>query len=405
MRDGSPGKISSMPRASKNGRSADQVTRISHLELDNWRNFRHVDLDVEGRVFLVGPNAAGKSNLLDALRFLRDLVAVGGGFKAAVDRRGGVSDVRNLAARRYPEIGVRVVLGSDAAPGQWEYALQFRQDNRRQPEIAVERVLKGGEVLLERPDDSDRADPARLGQTALEQVNLNRNFRDVADFLRSIRYLHIVPQLVREPERSVGRTNDPYGGDFLEQVANTQEQTRRSRLRRIRDALQVAVPQLQELELEHDVRGTPHLRGKYEHWRPRGKWQSEADFSDGTLRLMGLLWATMDGVGPLLLEEPELSLHPEVVRHIPQMFGRLQVRRGRQVWVSSHSPALLEDEGIGLDEVFVLLPASEGTEVRSATDLEDVRRLLESGFSMADAVLPRTRPANVEQLEFFADRR
>jgi hypothetical protein len=180
---------------------------------------------------------------------------VGGGFRAAVDRRGGVSDVRNLAARRYPEIGVRVVLGSDAAPGQWEYALQFRQDNRRQPEIAVERVVRRGELLLERPDDLDRADPARLGQTALEQVNLNRDFREVADFLRSIRYLHIVPQLVREPDRSMGRTNDPYGGDFLEQVAKTQEQTRRSRLRRIRDALQVAVPQLQELELEHDVRG------------------------------------------------------------------------------------------------------------------------------------------------------
>ncbi len=120
---------------------------------------------------------------------------------------------------------------------------------------------------------------------------------------------------------------------------------------------------------------------------------------------MGLLWATMDGTGPLLLEEPELSLHPEVVRHIPQMFGRLQARRGRQVWLSSHSSELLEDEGIGLDEVWVLIPASEGTEVRPATDLDDVRQLLDSGFSLADAVVPRTRPANVEQLEFFADRR
>lgn len=35
----------------------------------------------------------------------------------------------------------------------------------------------------------------------------------------SVRYLHIVPQLIREPDRSVGRVNDPYGGDFLEQIA------------------------------------------------------------------------------------------------------------------------------------------------------------------------------------------
>jgi hypothetical protein len=63
---------------------------------------------------------------------------------------------------------------------------------------------------------------------------------------------------------------------------------------------------LKELELWRDVRGTPHLRGKYEHWRPQGAWQTEEQFSDGTLRLMGLLWISLAGGGPSLLEEPEL---------------------------------------------------------------------------------------------------
>ena len=76
------------------------------------------------------------------------------------------------------------------------------------------------------------------------------------------------------------------------------------------------------------ARGTPHLRGRYQHWRAQGAWQSEEQFSDGTLRLMGLLWAAMDKGGPLLLEEPELSLHPEIVRVLPQMLARVQ-RRGR----------------------------------------------------------------------------
>ena len=31
----------------------------------------------------------------------------------------------------------------------------------------------------------------------------------------SIRYLHIVPQLVREPDRSVGRSEDPFGDGYL----------------------------------------------------------------------------------------------------------------------------------------------------------------------------------------------
>ncbi len=44
------------------------------------------------------------------------------------------------------------------------------------------------------------------------------------------------------------------------------------------------------------------LRGKYRHWRPEGTWQTEEQFSDGTLQLIGLLWAAMDrGKGPLSL--------------------------------------------------------------------------------------------------------
>lgn len=93
-------------------------------------------------------------------------------------------------------------------------------------------------------------------------------------------------------------------------------------LRRTSDALRLAAPQLKELDLWRDVRGTPHLRGKYEHWRPQGAWQTQEQFSDGTLRLMGLLWIALAGGGPLLLEEPELNFHPEVIRYIPQMFSR-----------------------------------------------------------------------------------
>ena len=206
---------------------------------------------------------------------------------------------------------------------------------------------------------------------------------------------------MREPDRSVGRTNDPYGGDFLEQVARTNENTQRARLRRISEALRFAVPQLKELELWRDGRGTPHLRGKYEHWRPQGAWQTEDRFSDGTLRLMGLLWAVLDGSGPLLLEEPELSLHPEVVRFIPQILARVQRRTGRQIALSTHSSDLLHDRGIGLDEVLLLLPKGEGTSVEPATNFQDVRALLEGGLSLADVIMPRTRPESADQLALF----
>ena len=377
--------------------------RFTEVSLENWRNFASVHVELQQRVFLIGPNASGKSNFLDLFRFLHDLVSVGGGFQEAVRKRRGISSLRCLAARRYSDIAVRVSIGDDEGPSAWRYELRFNQDNRQRAVIKEERVVKHGEEILLRPDDKDRSDPDRLTETSLEQVHANQAFRAVADFFASTRYLHIVPQLVREPDRSVGKSNDPFGGDFLEQVARTPEKTRNAWLRRISDALRLAVPQLKELEMWRDVRGTPHLRGKYEHWRPQGAWQTEEQFSDGTLRLTGLLWIALAGGGPLLLEEPELNLHPEVIRYIPQMFSRLQRRTGRQIMISTHSPDLLRDSGIGVDELLLLAPRTEGTSIRAAGSFEDIKALLEDGLLLAEAVMPQTAPPDAQQLTLFGD--
>jgi len=379
--------------------------RFRKLCLKNWKNFVQVEVAIADRLFLVGPNASGKSNFLDVFRFLRDLASSGGGFQQAVlsPRRGGVKAIRCLAARRYSDIEIAVDLEGGEGGTKWTYEIAFNQDHQSRPVLRKERVVRGSDVLLNRPNQEDKEDPLRLSQTYLEQVNVNREFREIATFFASIRYLHIIPQLVREPDRSVGRANDPFGGDFLEQLAKTSEKTLKARLRRIRDALRVAVPQLQEIELWRDARGTPHLRGKYQHWRPQGAWQTEEQFSDGTLRLMGLLWAIMDREGPLLLEEPELSLHPGIVRVLPQMFARVQRRTGRQIFLSTHSADLLRDEGIGLDEVLLLIPGSEGTQVKLAASDQEIRDLLEGGLSLADVVIPKTRPEQAEQLALFGD--
>ena len=386
------------------GSSTNKTLRFTHIHLKNWRNFAKVEVDLARRAFLVGPNASGKSNLLDVFRFLHDIVSVGGGFQEAVRRRVSVSRLRCLAARQYSNLVIQVRVGGEEKPAAWEYELHFNQDKLQRPVIKRERVAIGDTELLSRPNELDKSDPERLTQTYLEQVNVNKEFREVAEFFGSVRYLHIVPQLVREPDRSVGRRNDPFGGDFLEQIARTPEKTQKARLRRILETLRVAVPQIKKLELSRDpARGTPHLRAKYEHWRPRGAWQNEDQFSDGTLRLMGLLWAALEGSGPLLLEEPELSLHPEVVRFVPQMFDRIQRRFSRQVIISTHSNDLLREGGIGLDEALLLVPGDEGTSIRRASEFKEIKTLLDGGLSLAEAVLPHTRPEKVEQLALFGN--
>ena len=377
--------------------------RVTRLRATNWRNFTKLDVALQRRAFLVGPNASGKSNLLDAFRFLHDIVAIGGGFQAAVQRRHGVSRIRSLSARKVTDVTLDITIGNDEDLSAWRYVLEFAQDNQRRPFVTSEKVWKSDDLVLSRPDTEDQLDQARLGQTHLEQVNVNKEFRGVADFLETVRYLHIVPQLVREPDRSVGKHDDPYGGDFLETIAAANARTRDARLRRIRDSLRVAVPQLKELELSRDQKGTPHLRGRYEHWRARGAWQTEEDFSDGTLRLVGLLWALLQGDGPLLLEEPELSLHPDVIGYVPQMVARIQARSGRQVLLSTHSPDLLGDDNIDANEVLLLRPSPEGTDVKPASSYNQVLELLAGGLTLGQAVLPLTRPTDVQQLALFGD--
>ncbi|HCJ09982.1 MAG TPA: chromosome segregation protein SMC [Clostridiales bacterium] len=377
--------------------------RFSRLTLRNWRNFNSVDVELQHRVFLVGPNASGKSNFLDVFRFLRDLASPDGGLQKAVRQRGGVSRIRSLAATRRSDVTIDTEV--DLEDATWRYALEFNQDSKtRRPVVKREEVRRDGELILGRPDQADRDDPERLTQTHLEQVTTNRAFRCVAEFFASVRYYHIVPQLVRDPERSQDRHDDPYGSDFLERIARTSKKTRNARLRRIEQALKVAVPQLTELKLEKDEAGRPHLLGRYQHWRARGSWQSESDFSDGTLRLAGLLWSLLDKGGPLLLEEPELSLHPEIVRHIPAMMARvLQRKKKRQVLLSTHSSDLLADEGIAPDEVLLFIPGGRGTEVRSGVRDSEVSRLLESGLTVAEVVIPKTSPRQAGQLSLFEE--
>lgn len=378
--------------------------RFTRVRLENWRNFTLADVPLRRRTFLVGPNASGKSNFLDALRFLRDVASPGGGLAAALAKRGGVAEMRALAASRDAVVGIQVQLGSRQDPNLWSYTLAFGQNRRGQPEVEREIVAKSGQLLLRRPDASDIADPQRLTQTHLEQVTANQPFREIADCFSSVRYLHVVPQLVREPERWAPRDNDPYGADLLDSIAGSDERLIEARLRRINEVMRLAIPQLDEVQLLRDERtGAPHLRWRYVHWRAKSAWQDEKQCSDGTLRLLGLLWALIDGTGPVLLEEPELTLHPGVVRHLPHMLTRAQRRIGRQAVISTHSHEILEAEDIEPDEVLILQPRSEGTAVAPASEVPQVSQLLRDGLSMADAAIPLTRPVEAMKLSLVLD--
>ncbi len=377
---------------------------ISHIILKNWRNFLAVDVSLNERVFIVGPNACGKSNFLDVFRFLRDIAKPGGGLQKAVSDRGGLSKIRCLSARRSPGIEIEVHLSESASEEPaWKYAIGIKnQKGGSNPPILVyERVWHGTKQILDRPDKMDEEDKLRKTQTHLEQISANSEFREITKFFDSVVYLHLIPQLLRYSETFSGfnLSEDPFGRSFLERVTKTPEKTRKSRLTKIENALRSAVPQLKHLTDTKDEMGVPHLEAVYEHWRPNAGKQREDQFSDGTLRLIGLLWSLLEADSLLLLEEPELSLNSSIVKKLPTLMYQVQRQKKRQIILSTHSADILEDPGIGGEEILVFTPQSEGTQVEQASSIDNVRYLLEGGLSPAEAILPLTKPSEVNNLE------
>ncbi|MFI5399517.1 MAG: AAA family ATPase [SAR324 cluster bacterium] len=372
---------------------------VSRLKLKNWKNFRDVEVTLRDRVFVVGPNASGKSNLLDVFRFLRDLAKpAGGGLQQAVNQRGGVTKLRCLAARSDPEILVEVDLAEDASePPKWTYTLGFKSEGtgKRRVFVSQERVLQNssGKGNLSRPDLYDKKDKELLTQTHLEQIKTNVNFREVAKFFAKTTYLHLVPQILRHPDQLAANKleDDPFGQAFLDRIARTTERVRDARLKRIEKALRVCVPQMRNLRFEEE-RGRPHLQALYKHWRPDAGWQSEDQFSDGTLRLLGIMWMLLDGDTTLLLEEPELSLDEQIVTQIPALISEMQriAKHRRQIFITTHSKSMLSDSGIDASEVLYLEPDMNGTKIPQPSKIE--LQMMESGLSAADVFMSKSRP-------------
>jgi len=376
---------------------------ISRLRVQNWRNFTKLDVSFQETVYLIGPNASGKSNFLDIFRFIRDIVNPnGGGLQQAILSRGGLTKVRSLAARQKSNIEIDIEfkesLASEDSPADWKYFLSIKNEiaGKRRVLVDKEVVYRKNKEIFARPDKNDKNDQERLTQTYLEQVNMNKGCREIVSFFEQVLYLHLVPQLLKFGNQisSLSLESDPFGQGFLEEIAKTKpQQTQKSRLKRIEEILKKVIPYFQELRFMKDpVTGKPHLEMRYVHWRPNAGWQKEDQFSDGTLRMIALIWTLLSSNSLILLEEPELSLHKKIVEQIAGLIYKARKTRkksGGQIIVSTHSEVLLSDTSI--DGNFLILTPKEGgeaTEITSPT--EDQKKLLQSGVTPADILFPQT---------------
>lgn len=380
---------------------------ISRIKLYNWKNFHQCEVSLSLRSFVIGANATGKSNFLDAIRFLRDIVKQGGGLQAAVNARGGLKKIRCLAARQRTDVTLELDFSENGANApKWKYVLTLINSGggiQQTVALVKEEIVYNyltGETILQRDEHSADEDSETKRYTHLEQPTANAKFREIKEVLQNAEYLNVIPQFVREADSMMlsSGMEDYYGRNFMKHMALLNEATRRSYLRVINEVLQLAVPQLKDLSFVKDEKGVPHLEAIYDHWRARGSKQNERMFSDGTIRLIGFLFAMLDGNGIILLEEPESNLHAAIVSAIPEFVAKIQRNKLRQVIITTHSYEILSNSGIRAEELIVLTPSQEGTMVQNGASMQTVRTMLEAGLSAADAAMSETKARRADDI-------
>ena len=102
-----------------------------------------------------------------------------------------------------------------------------------------------------------------------------------------------------------------------------------------------------------------------------------------------------------MLEEPELFLHAGIVNRLAALILRIQRNTGRQILISTHSAVLLSDPDIKQEEVLLLKPIAEGTEVVASGNVQDALFFLERDVNEDQVMFEGTQTENLDQLNLF----
>ncbi|WP_066362812.1 AAA family ATPase [Herbidospora mongoliensis] len=329
---------------------------ITRIEIDGFKSFENFALDVPPFLVLIGTNASGKSNLLDALTFLstaatEDLdaaVDLGRGDARGLFRRRGdgsvvdsmwfaleMSDVRegfHTRARYEVEFawGIRADLLDGIVVRSQRIASGFGRSDQ-EPELGDWfPVTPGTHNLLGSPDDLPDEDNDRVG------------FLLIGRELSLIRALHLEAGALRQASRiGGGSALTPAGRHLPNYLLGMGRKTAsperpRGVLSEIAMHLAGLVREVTEFEVIVDEARRDVRIG---FSSPYQDDLSAELASDGTLRILAML-AVLHDIGLAAVEEPENGVFPERLRQLLVIAQDLE--GDRQVIFTSHAPVVLD---------------------------------------------------------------
>lgn len=396
---------------------------LRRIHVTNYRSLADVSLDLGPLAAFFGPNGAGKSSLLDALFFFRDCAARG---------------LETASSERDQGIGLRWDGAEDNAPiairmetERAEYEIRVSLLYGRIDPLPGERLrsLQRDELLISRPMGSARAsffDPQRGTTTPFNlrdpdrlslprYLDLNSNAEEAAEvdlLLRSIRMhrcrlfnFHVIKHVGSQsaPElRLKGRA------DNLWSVLRNLHDQRSvdDRYDTIVGFMREAFPSFDELVFRQT--GPTVVIGSFlEKGRREPIWASGV--SDGHIHLLILLtsiFAEGRGAGILLLDEPDISLHPWALSVLARAVKEATSAWGKQILLVTHSPVLLSqfepDQSFAVESVEGKARLTRLSEVAGVQDL--LEQYATGSLYMANVIAPQGMPGEVEVEPGAADK-
>lgn len=387
---------------------------LTHLELRDFKSFEAQDVAFSPLTVLIGANAAGKSNLLDALLFLQG-VARGlsladvyrgrseGGRVVWPGLRGGSNEVLRKGAARmslgstwrrgdealthriacgggeHPLVAAESLTSNQVAPYLFDTdagALGARAGlDGANLRVALKRQGSGKSVVQVHAATRSVLGQLTLAPGVARAVIESRDW--LLDSMRSTYFLDITPAAMRDYTPK-GADFVGLAGDRVSSVAWEICQTASAKADLVDWLSELCAPELVDIDFSTTDLGDVMIvlveRG--------GRRIPARSLSDGTLRFLGELIAlrTAPPGSILLMEEIENGLHPTRAHLLVEAMEAATQERGVQVIATSHSPLVLNALSPTTLRQAILVarpPGSEGSLVRPLGELPNFEAVLE----------------------------
>jgi len=357
---------------------------LETLRLIDFKSFVDETIIFSPVTFLVGANAAGKSNALDALRLLQKLVSdrdlseiLDGEEGSAPDGwkgiRGGAREAARYGTMSFAIQSSWKIAGDEIlTAGGHRIRVQVKPSVKLLEEGAVDE--DGHEVFTFGESETRRSVLWTLlggqngGETRVSEAGA-RVVGAVSDGLGRTKFVDIQPDRMRDLSHRGPPLRDD--GANLSGVLHALCSDSEIRKTFIEWVAELCAPELQDLDfIEVEELGDVMVVLVERD----GRRISARSMSDGTLRFLGILAAlyTSEPDSVLCFEELSAGLHPARVRLLLELLETVHRERGVQTIVTTHNPSLLrwlDDERLGQVVLLARTPEHAGTVARRLGDV------------------------------------